>query len=540
MAERDGDFEKIYVGDFADKTPISDGLSVLDIDYSRVVSGYNMPLPLLDMFAVGVRPGRFVLDERDGGEDGGTVYATAREQFVIYPLAMPHQKDLNGDMVFAAPAWRIESIDLDAGPAADAFASVGIDPRSLYTVTGWRWDGVRFADIAQSLVFEVFSNSLDEADSRQLDEKKGAPPQRKKHARKSEYTRKSGGNVTSAGLLAMTGPLTNALMGRHEGSISPEQYFTKDSVRVNTGSGGYVMLDVRAGDETEIDAAYREYRLNDRDRFWLDPLYTLAIKNGRRTIEGSEILKLRGYANPYAESSATTMADALKSISKAISTRVAIDVSGEKRNRRKGNAKLVSSIRLQPVVNATVDLDRYEDEDGAVKDFTINLQTSEPIESLPLAKYEMARKMLTTVSADDFDFKSVKKLTTDDRQMWSYVLRTIKSEQLSGTILFETMWRNLELQEPDVSPYAYVRDGIPLDKPSTAGGVPVAPEDAPRADEALIQRRIAKAEGNRRRRMLKKLEKMLNDKQADLFKRWDWHKDGAGRVDGVTITRKKN
>lgn len=376
------------------------------------------------------------------------------------------------------------------------------------------------------------------------------PSRESQHAKGDSYHRKSGGNVLQTGVSLTMGPLTNALMARNDGAIKPAEYFKDTAVRVNTGSG-FVMLDVRASDETEIDAAYREYQLNDRDRFWLDPLYTLAIEGGKTVIEGSEILKLRGYANPFASNSASTMRDALRSISKAVGTRVAIDVTHEKRNRRKGRAKLVSSMRLQPVVNATIDLDRYEvtGSDGGtqevIRDFTVNLQTAEPVESLPLAKYERARGMLTTASAGDFCFESIRNLSTDDRQMWSYVMRVVRSKGLSATILFETMWRNLELRAPSVSPYAYMdRSGRPLSAPTKDGGAPVNPGQAPLASPEQVEQRKIDAVRKQHTRMVAKLEKMLDEKKAAgndgssaIFRDWSWHRDGAGRIIGVKIQR---
>lgn len=377
--------------------------------------------------------------------------------------------------------------------------------------------------------------------------------EKRPRARKGAYHRKRGGNIVETGVSLTMGPLTNALMARNEGAVEPSEYFKDTAVKVNTG-GGFVMLDVRASEETEIDAAYREYQLNDRDRFWLDPLYTLAIEGGKTVIEGSEILKLRGYANPFASTSASTMRDAFKSISKAIGTRIAIDVTHEKRNRRKGRAKLVSSMRLQPVVNAIIDLDRYEvpGSDGnaqeVIRDFTVNLQTVDPIESLPLAKYERARGMLTTATASDFRFESIRNLSTDDRQMWSYVLRIIRSKSLSATILFETMWRNLELRTPSVSHYAHMdRSGQPLSAPLKCGGVPIDPAQAELATPEQIEQRLNNAVRKQQTRMVSKLEKMLNEKKAAgnsdakrataIFQDWSWHKDEVGRVTGVKIRR---
>lgn len=349
-----------------------------------------------------------------------------------------------------------------------------------------------------------------------------------------QYRRKAGGNITITGVTMMTDPLTNALMGRNKGHVEPVNYTNDGTVRVNTGAGGYVLLDVRADSNLDIDAAYSLYQLNDRDRFWLDALYTLAIDHKRTEIRGSEILKLRGYSNPYDESAAATMADAARSIGKAVATRIAIDVTDEKRNKRKAHAELVKSTRLQMLVNANIDLDEYEvtDDNGensrVVRDFTVNVM-GDPTEALPLATYAHARGMLVRVAPDDYTFNGIAKLTTDDRQMWAYVLRIIRVRSLRPTILFDTMWRNLELSEPSVSEYAHPspigEDGLPTDM------TPASPE--------LVERRRRDAVRKQHARMVKKLERMLDQKAGTHFKRWEWHKDGAGVVDGVKITRNR-
>ena len=521
MRERDKIAEALVrAADIIEKRPIAGEVSVIDVDFSDVPA---VPLPA--KMPYGIRPGHYVLDESDMADEGGAVYATSAEQIVAHTERPERHPVMD------------TSLDVEA---AEAWAREGIDPKRLYTIKG----GISMWDVLAGLAWGVIVNSMIESGAGQpvYPRNPNIAPNlpRKKHARKSEYRRKSSGNITTTDVITLNGPITNALMARNDGAIEAASYFDDEARKVNTGSGGHAMLDVRASEETQINAPYREYRLSDRDRFWLDPLYTLAINEGRHTIEGSEILKLRGYSNPFAPSSAATMADALKSIEKATATRIAIDVTHEKRDKRKNNATLAQSIRLQPVVNATIDLDSYEGEGGPIKDFTINLQTHDPIESLPLAQYEKNREMLTTVSAQDFDFKGIK-LTADDRQMWAYVLRIINSKKLSDSILFETMWRNLEIEEPKVSPYAYVnRKGEPLDMPLKDGGKPVDPKDAPRATEEQRRARLKKSIKNQHDRMLKKLEKMLDAKKGELFKGWSYHKDNAGRIDGVKVARAKN
>ena len=178
------------------------------------------------------------------------------------------------------------------------------------------------------------------------------------------------------------------------------------------------------------------------------------------------------------------------------------------------------------MVNGIIDLDEYTEDDGNVlRDFTVNLQTKEPAEALPLARYAKARGMLTTVEKGDYTFDSIKRLRTDDRQMWAYILRIVRSRKLRGTILFDTMWRNLELEESDTSEYEDVdKQGNPLE-----GSTPVS--------EATAGRRRRESMRKRRERLKSNLEKMLNEKAGKLFKSWSWHKNPSGIIDGVRIVR---
>lgn len=371
---------------------------------------------------------------------------------------------------------------------------------------------------------------------------------------RGDYQRKDSGNVSITSIQLMTGPITNALMARNEGHITPRSYFENGGVEVNTGAGGHVMVDVTADSSVAVNSPYREYQLTDRDRFWLDPLYTLAIEEGRTEVYGSEILKLRGYANPYDDSAASAMADAAASIDKASATRLWIDVTEERRNKRKGRGKLIQAMAPTGVVDGKVILETLEEEteDGKtrrVRDFCVKLNARNPEDSLPIAKYERTRGMFTTAIKSDFTFTSVRKLTTDDRQMWSYVLRIIKAKRLSGTILFETMWRNLELREPEISPYAYLdRQKRPLDRPLRDGGKPIPEAEAELATEEELERRRNEAVRRQHDRMLKKLEKMLNEKQAlkkkgaerdaAILQKWEYVTNkSTGSVEGLKITR---
>ena len=377
-----------------------------------------------------------------------------------------------------------------------------------------------------------------------------------------EYSRRKRTNVSTHHLDILTDPLTNAMTDK----ISPADYFSPDPVQVDTGNGGHALLNVKAGDGTEIDAAYRDYKITDRTRFWLDPLYTLAFQ-GYTEVTGSDLLKLNGYPNPYAEGAREAMADACRHVLMATAVRVQIDLTNEKRNKRRHNARIVSSTRWKSVVAADIDVDNLVTDDGEeVRDFTVRLlcPKDDPGEALPLAEYAHNRGMLTSVSEDDLTFTGLR-VTTAQRQMWRYILRRIQSRKLSGKILFSTMFDALDMEEPDVSEYAEpkkVEDALRrladeeavYDSMAKAGAseealairgeelekvrAEVESLKSERASDKVISQRRERAVRKQRERMIAALEKMLDQKQGTLFSRWAYTKDSDGKVDGIRITRK--
>jgi len=317
--------------------------------------------------------------------------------------------------------------------------------------------------------------------------------------------RKRRGNTPTTAQVALLDPLTNAIMERGPDGIRPEDYFTEAGREINTGGGGVAILDIRAGEDADLEDLSTFY-IDDRTRFWLDHLYPLLLAEGRTDYEvhGSEILMHAGLKNPYDAKSCEVMADAARNISKAMSTRVGIDVTKERQGRRRDKARLVKSVEIRPIVDGTMTLDTYErDGEGStevVRDFTVIVRprVGETIlDALPLAQYSQAKGMLANFTQDEITFKGLHQ-TLEHRQMWAYVLRRIKARKMSQTILFKTMWRDLQLDKG--------------------------------TDEA--QRK-------KHERMLTVLEKMLDQKAGDIFASWSWKRDADGRVVGVQITRKK-
>lgn len=319
--------------------------------------------------------------------------------------------------------------------------------------------------------------------------------------KRGAYYRRKSHNIPTTRQVALIDPLTNAITDSGKGGITPADYFTEESREIDTGNGGVALLDIRASDDADIDDI-STYVADNQTRFWLDHLYPLVLDAAENDYEvhGSELLIHAGYKNPYDRGHEQVMRNAAENIDKALKTRIAIDVTREKRNKRGKNKTLIESIELRPIVDGIMTIDRYEEDGEEVRDFTVTVKPrvgEGVIDALPLAKYAESRGMLTNYSQDEITFSGIRQ-TLDDRRMWAYVLRRIKSKGMSGTIRFETMWNDLKVDEG-------------------------ASKESKR---------------KKRNRMLGKLEKMLDQKKGDLFSSWTWKKDADGRVYGIQIRRK--
>lgn len=320
---------------------------------------------------------------------------------------------------------------------------------------------------------------------------------------KTSYVRRKSHNIRTTRQVSLIDPLTNAITDNSNGAITPADYFTDQGREIDTGNGGVALLDIRASDDADIDDV-TTYVADNQTRYWLDHLYPLVLDSAGNGYEvhGSELLRHAGFKNPYDKKQEPVMSNAFTNILKAMHTLIRIDVTREKRNKRGNNRHLIESTELLPIVGGTMTVDRYEEDGEEVRDFTITVKPNigeDVIDKLPLAKYAQARGMLTNYTQDEIIFPGIRQ-TLDDRRMWAYVLRRIKTRGLSGTIKFETMWKDLQV------------------------------------DEGLSKN----ARRMKRSRMLGKLEKMLDQKKGDLFLSWTWKKDADGRVEGVQIRRKKN
>lgn len=346
------------------------------------------------------------------------------------------------------------------------------------------------------------------------------------YARKSPYKRRRDDNFSLVELKVAIDPITRALFQRNRGHVTAADYWSDKPRVIPTGDKGRsVSLTLKSTVDGGITADEKEYVLGDRTSYWLDAVVSLA-KAGNDVILGSDMLKQNGYENPYSPKRASTMDEAFSAVVMAKTTLVAIDATGETGRLRKGK-RPTRSMELQPILNAEIFIDEYEveeeleAEDGEaktvktrhVKDFRIVLPSgSGTLDGLPLARQADDRDELLTIDPSEEQFTTVKRLTREERRMWRYVLKTIKSKTAKPTIVFETMFRNLELDPPEVAKTQrkQVRD------PKTGKLVTVRdkngkPVQIPRTEKQM-EAAMKKAVTAQRRRMITRLEKMMDEK----------------------------
>lgn len=312
-------------------------------------------------------------------------------------------------------------------------------------------------------------------------------------------------------------PVSNAVMGRHgANAIGPDAYWADEGVQIPTGHGGHAIVSLTPGEDVSVDAPYSAYQLNERDRYWYDHASTLFFA-GQTEVTGAQILGLCGYSNPYSEDMESTMKESMESFLKGNRTMIAIDTTKEKRNTRRKNGKVISSITARQVVGAELSIETIEGDDGTVlKDFTLSLKGKTPEEAFPISAYARSRGMLTTIGKNEYTFKSVRP-TIEVKQAWYYLIRCLHTEKRSNTILFETMWQDLELPEPKVSDEK--KDGMAR----TPREIDLARKDAIR---------------KQRERIRKQLEKMLDEAMENgVIESWMLSTDKkTGKPNGFKVT----
>lgn len=402
------------------------------------------------------------------------------------------------------------------------------------------------------LVWLAITTADDEQLKRDIFESAYQDDKKERRARKKKYS------SPTKEIKWPNDPATIALMDRNEGHIEPSEYFGTGR-DINTGGGGSIKLTVSADESIDIDADKSLYVLDNETYFWYSLLCSIARDTGKKEIYGTDILKLAGYQNPYRDDCAEVMQSASHNIFKAMRTTIAVDTTNERRNKRRKNREVIESIGLRSVVSADMDLttEAIKDDEGnktgeIVRDFIVTLKPrdDEVMSAFPLYLYADSRDMILTIEKGEYLFDGLH-LSYDDRRMWLYVLRRIKSQKLSNTIKFETMWNTLELKPREYIPVPETdENGEP--RKNEAGEIIYKQED-----EKVIARKQFDAMRKKQQRMIKQLEKMLYQAAGGLgsgqkMKRgetpkyprriasWEWTKNKTGRVDGVKITPLKS
>lgn len=245
-------------------------------------------------------------------------------------------------------------------------------------------------------------------------------------------------------LLMPNDPITKAMFGRGENHLTPAEYMSGSPRKVKTGKD--ISATVFLDNDFEITDAFEAYQLNDVDRFWLEAVCSIA-KEGHTEITGYDILKVNGFSNPYSKSMRKTMREAFDSVNKAVKTRILIDTTDEYDAYFKGRgADMHHGVTMNPIVDGKLSMFRLGNGSG---EFLVKLnvdRTGDPLSALPLARYATDKRQLLNATREDFCFKSVKRLTTEHKRMWRYVVRRISERGTSNTILFETMFKELSFE----------------------------------------------------------------------------------------------
>lgn len=315
-----------------------------------------------------------------------------------------------------------------------------------------------------------------------------------------------------------TDPLIKAIAGRASGShfsaadywVGPDskeiggvQFGRELSIKTH-GEKGRALMRVAAPPTADIMSHPSTYQIGARDQYFLDAAATLVF-DGRKNISCAQLLKLCGFSNPYAENMAKTREYALNACKKARFLPICLDVT-DSECKWQGKYQVSRSTIITTLAKWDIKETYVEGEENAVKDFEI-ICTGSPEEIMPLAAISREWEMITRISIEQEKFKTVK-TSMADKLAWRYIVKQVYASGMSNTIKFETMFRDLDLdnideEERSMSPYEVKR---------------------------------------RRERVIAKLGKMLKEKCDEknnqrLFLSWKYTKDEkTGEVSGVKIT----
>ena len=318
-------------------------------------------------------------------------------------------------------------------------------------------------------------------------------------------------------------PLVRALAGRSAGAhFSAADYWDNGdskgidgiefgrelAIKTNGRKSGLARMRVAAPQSADIMAHPSSYQMGAIDQYFLDAAATLVF-DGRKIISCSQLLKLCGFSNPYAANMAKTREYALKACKKARFMPIFLDVTDSECKWR-GDYQVSRSTITTTLAKWDIKETYVEGEEDAVKDFEL-LCSGAPEEVMPLAAISREWEMITRISIESEKFHTVK-ASISDKLAWRYIVKQVYASGISNTIRFDTMFRDLDL------------DNIDGEQRS------MGPYDVKR----------------RRDRVIAKIEKMLDEKcdpenKQRMFLSWEYTKDKkTGEVAGVKIVPLKN
>lgn len=234
--------------------------------------------------------------------------------------------------------------------------------------------------------------------------------------------------------------------------------------------------------------------LNDPERYWLTQLQSVVRDNPDLPgVYGTDVLKKAGIKKPLRPDMAGTMREAAEAITRCTQIAAWMDTTGESIGYR--DKRIVRSITNRRLVEGNVSLLEYDD--GTV-DFYVDFsgRSSEP-DTTPFPLYDYARDKHELIEAPSdvfkFDRKSCGYVTVEHRRIMTYIYRQAAAKGLQDTILFDTMFQRLGINDTKDSRY----------------------------------------------RVRKKLEKILDDwKRRKIVRLWDWKRDGR-KITGVKVQLNK-
>lgn len=250
-------------------------------------------------------------------------------------------------------------------------------------------------------------------------------------------------------VMVTTDPIAGALFdpGRSD-YIDPIQWWDEAPKKIRSSKYGVVGLQLRLPTSIELEGDAADYRLTAKQRFWYETAEKLA-REGYRTIRGVDLLKKRGYTNPYR--SMDTMKEAGLALYDLTARQVAIDTTDQYSKKHRGDTRPKLKITLRPIIDGEYSFTVWDGGDeGDLRDFEIELRGNNPVEAFATLEYQLEHKMFADIPGYDDCLDGMRKITAEHRYMWNEVRRRMLEKNLQGDgkngarrIRFDTLFKTL-------------------------------------------------------------------------------------------------